>query len=72
MSLKPDAFLKQNLEGLEDASAVGSFAFCPNSANECAPAQSNSAGFNYNYNSIATPCPLVNTFNPNVSSCLSS
>ncbi len=43
---------------------------CPNGASWCAPAKSSNALFNYNYNSIATVCPLPSTLDPNVQNCL--
>jgi hypothetical protein len=73
-SFKPEAFMMQaaNMESAK-LDGVSQQLFCPNAdfVQICAPAQSNIAALNYNYNSIATTCPIVTTFDPNVLSCLS-
>lgn len=69
MSHAPEAFLQAHL-GEVDSAAMLSVAQCPNGAETCAPMVSSNAQGNFNYNSVASACPLYEALDCNIQNCL--
>lgn len=71
ISLKPHAYLAEAY-GVKETANYLAMSQCPNNAPVCVPPMSTNGSFNYNYNSIASVCPLPSSFDANVASCLTT